>query len=1167
MSGRIRPWNYTQCVTHFESLKLHGHFEATPKILDVGFGKERRSTLALRKVFPTSEIVAIDNDLRWFEEVGSDLADNKLRYLFSDVDLLEIPGGRTYDLVVFCMSLFCLQNPLRAIGTIASSALRKNGLLLITQRNDSVMRALSDLPESEGTSQGRGSTDANSPAQRIRRFWGAIKSRAKENRVDLVAPWRFRLICSHEPLMAFITDLGFKNIGEKQSGTYPALNEPAYIEKYGAVLGGPIDSDEAPQYSVMQWAWRQFRDKGVPWPQVLHPAEQLNVRNVTLCSRLFKLETEEVVVSNHPFSTYTAPLKIVPAIWSPSSMTQIQLEHEAKKKVSQWIADNRTPKEAIKAFYLLSPHGVAGHDEKPKPLPLFEQSVEPLAFTESPDADPLALSRFLEKHDSPSTVIQFYRLKAAAFWPKNIGASTFLDTASHPVMMLAFPIILSAKKEEDLADIKDRLIALETRLGIRDVLDTERRGVANYLRSRGEWMKQNNAYGIYYYYRKNPSADNKPVSRGASILVTGALPIETTLEFLVMADEVISNYQSQRYVHLLQQRREFGERAARAGILVRNLSHHMGSHVLVHRQLFAQEVCRNALASLTNQCLSDAVNNLAQDSRFYTYIRERMEFLGMLSLDAQLWTLPVKVADLFSFFGEPLSKILLHNIGANEKIIFKSLQNLQPEDSDLLVALPWGTTGFHAFYTLIEGVLRNACKHGGISSLDSATPQINIIADPDGKGLWLYCGVPEQQVSASDAASAILAKINAGAPVTGDPVAALNGFLSSREDKSAREKLWITKVEGGYAHGAFGVMEMAIAAEFLSCGANGLRTMSVGGKLCMGFMLAFPKEMCGPLTMADPLPSDFCYEWDSYVVDGDPVIEGCGLPPKPLGARTLYITDHASDSRFAHVSRADWNASTRDYEATADMILRTRYKGDDFQVIVDGHVSWQITVPAGRRIAFVDEAARQANANVLTSLIEGRNGSRTLILAHNCEAVTKIVKQTESVVILPIGGEHQITRLITLGYIKSGKWDALRLMLYEAAFLKYEIYDDRLYSRFHQKFDEHRHIAVKQEASIVDFSGGKFDNGVMRIVHLTGWHKKEGSVAQNDWRLFYPNLVFHTARGGEASTLAEEWDSPRLDYSSVDRALECAENSPDNPDLLIRLALLTVRRGCEPARR
>jgi hypothetical protein len=791
-------------------------------------------------------------------------------------------------------------------------------------------------------------------------------------------------------------------------------------------------------------------------------------------------------------------------------------------------------------------------------------------------------------HNSPSVVIQFYRLNSTEFWPDKIEKSVFLGrSADKDVKMCVFPIICSENAEKDIEEIRRKVVKLENDLELVDVKDDERSVVARYLRcSRGTWMQDNHAWGIYYYYRRNPSTEEKeekPVSRGASLLVTGALPIETTLEFLVVAEEVIGNYQSQRYIHMLNQLdiqvslcKEFNERAARAGLLVRSLSHHMGSHVLVNRKCDAEEKYQEAIDGTRN--FESAAEYLRDDSKFYTYIRARMEFIAMLSLNAQMWSMPVTMEEIFEFLSNEESYILRDNIGANERI--KIAECLMPESlKGQMVALPWGTTGCHAFYTLVEGILRNACKHGQINTnpTGDTVAHLKIEVEEEFGDFWLYCGVPEQTVSASDAAKAILNKIHPDAASITDPIDKLNEVFQLKPgDNDTRKRPSITTKDGEYAHSALGFMEMGILANFLSNDTAGLRVKDFKGNLFIGFKLTRPKGMHPAFLVSSSLPSDFRYDWESYVVVDDPTssqwrLGSDVLPPLPLGPRTLYVTntDVEPIQKYAHVKFADWDSCAMDQETVAKMILETGYKTTDFRVFIDHRFSAQSS-PQNDVIVFFkgpgpkgpkDSECRKA----LMSMIDST--SRTLILAHgegSCKIVEDFVADKNNVTVLPITGADQVTHLYVAQALRQNMTNSLRLLLYEAACQRYEIYDTRLYNKYSgpAHFESDKHVVIKQDKEIVNLAHICYSKDVIYIIHVSSWNtlQKQWKL---DWKSFYPNIVFHTGRGGEARKHEEEYGFPIIDYSSLDSALAGASKT----DTYIKLAFLCKRIGCTPRRR
>lgn len=1160
-----RPWGHDQLVEHFRDIKLGTRLTSTPKrILDVGFGRLRRSTRALRAVFPEAEITAIDNDLTLFEgpEWEDGPGDARTRFLFSDVDLLGIPGlaKDKYDLVVFCMSLFCLPNPLRAIGTIARHALRKGGLLVITQRDDGVMRALCDLPVPEGSPAGEGRSDVE---HHIREFWQLIYKAADAHQFNLEIPWRFRLVCRHDPIIAFLCDHGFKDLtadlDRRNPHKYKTFSKPENVELLSDLFGR---HDKEPQYSKLKWVWKAFRKRGIPWPQPDSNVAvlPLNLKKIILRSGIFQFGESDGIHgvpqredSEHPFSSYTAPLKILPSQWDCDRQA---LKENATKRVGEWISNLREP---IRGFYLLSPHGVA--DEKPEPaaLKLYSDRVEEL--DEIQTSDELALSKYLERLGSPSAMIQFYRVNSARHWTEEAKGSEFLEQGAEPVKMLAFPLFVSDSKDRDIEEILARLVVLELQLGVANrAEEASRWQVARYLRARGAWTLKNKAVAIYYYYRRNPPIDNKPVSRGASILTDGPLSIEATLEFLVMSEEVIGNFHTHRYLRLLEQRAEFSEKAGKAGVLVRNLSHHMGSHVLVHRQQKALDLAEEA-HSISDGKASSQIDGLKSDSVFYTFLRERMEFLAMLSLDALRWSMPVTLRDLLSFWGNEKSTIIRENIGASEEIVFA------PFDGELLgsalaqriISLPWGTTGFQAFNTFVEGVLRNACKHGSIPRRYEAALDIQFEEDEKLGGIWLYCGVPGQTIGARETADAILSRILPGVrtdSLTGEnPISLLNIALEAQRE---RGRLRITTFDGRFAHGALGVMELAVAAEFLSDGEAGLRVKEIGGTLYLGFFLAPPRGMYAPsIDASGRLPNGFRYKWSSYVVEVPAVPADRGFPPMPLGPRTLYVTHSKLDDRYAQVSPDLWVQLERDEESVARIILESRHGVPGFYVVFFGPTGWN-SKAFGSKVLFFDE---KDEGETLKAWFTGNHvpgATKILIIAHRPSKVPDAVVALPGVRVLGTGGGSSLAYRLIFGLLENGKLDSLRLLMYEAGFMKYEIYDDRLRGAH----KESHAVALFAERELLSLKDLAYVRDVVRIIHVTPWDRM--FAGENDlWKRYYPNIVFLTARGGEVRAADEGWGAPRVDYSSIENVLACVNDL----DILVGLALLTGRIGCMPGRR
>ena len=190
-------------------------------------------------------------------------------------------------------------------------------------------------------------------------------------------------------------------------------------------------------------------------------------------------------------------------------------------------------------------------------------------------------------------------------------------------------------------------------------------------------------------------------------------------------------------------------KSAIGSIMSRNGSHNIGSHVLA--------------------ALSHNVGTMPDDRVLYQYIQQRMDYIATATTERPLWRQPVMfVAGVMRQFL--IQRHLLDHISGSEGLHAYQFQNravlpdqketirihvrriqvdgdgsdrswesngfldknslvsnfiIYSEDEkpsadelerifreeDLSVALPWGIVGSHAFYTIIENVLRNAAKH------------------------------------------------------------------------------------------------------------------------------------------------------------------------------------------------------------------------------------------------------------------------------------------------------------------------------------------------------------------------------------------------------------------------------------------------------------------------
>ena len=173
-------------------------------------------------------------------------------------------------------------------------------------------------------------------------------------------------------------------------------------------------------------------------------------------------------------------------------------------------------------------------------------------------------------------------------------------------------------------------------------------------------------------------------------------------------------------------------KSAIGSIMSRNGSHNIGSHVL---------------SSLTHN-----IGTMPDDRILYQYIQQRMDFIATVTTDFPPWGISTKfVGDIMKNFF--MQRHLLENIARSEGLTAFQFQNPQMQGSrlkrqkstirlfirnrldagnshedgyidyhadmdkpidlknDVELSIPGGVVGEHAFYTIIENIVRNAAKH------------------------------------------------------------------------------------------------------------------------------------------------------------------------------------------------------------------------------------------------------------------------------------------------------------------------------------------------------------------------------------------------------------------------------------------------------------------------
>jgi hypothetical protein len=216
---------------------------------------------------------------------------------------------------------------------------------------------------------------------------------------------------------------------------------------------------------------------------------------------------------------------------------------------------------------------------------------------------------------------------------------------------------------------------------------------------------------------------------------------------------------------IMQQLREIEAQAVRAAlaqVMTRNLSHNIGSHVLVKvigmwvtafvegitdekKQCLsnntdtktAKDICnklREFAKELESNCSSCKYEDLAKkfDDKFracfsgyglistlLNYLKVRFDFLADITTGTAVMENPQSIKDIIKGFEN--NGLLANTISGIDdfkySIVYKNAIDTD-ENKDLNISVPNDVLGNHAFYTILENIIRNSAKHGKAKNID-----------------------------------------------------------------------------------------------------------------------------------------------------------------------------------------------------------------------------------------------------------------------------------------------------------------------------------------------------------------------------------------------------------------------------------------------------------------
>ena len=243
-------------------------------------------------------------------------------------------------------------------------------------------------------------------------------------------------------------------------------------------------------------------------------------------------------------------------------------------------------------------------------------------------------------------------------------------------------------------------------------------------------LNQNRDIGVYFFVCSSDEERNTSIGDGGLVLYTKK---RLSNDVVHMIDSLVSKWTAtlttKSFKTIFKNK---AIQSAIGSIMSRNGSHNIGSHVLA--------------------ALSHNVGTLPDDRVLYQYIQQRMDYIATVTTDFPTWTQPTMfVADMMKTFlsqrhlldhiveseglhafqfqnpnmtdeeweaQENCVRIHVRKVDGKGEVVkdyieYKKENRETPIDltSDVALAIPGGIIGEHAFYTILENIIRNAAKH------------------------------------------------------------------------------------------------------------------------------------------------------------------------------------------------------------------------------------------------------------------------------------------------------------------------------------------------------------------------------------------------------------------------------------------------------------------------
>jgi len=342
---------------------------------------------------------------------------------------------------------------------------------------------------------------------------------------------------------------------------------------------------------------------------------------------------------------------------------------EHRERAEQFVNWHDRKWEKGDAFSLI-PKSLAGHERKHKPVKYLLQLKDEDVVKNIPEVEILNISCCYEDDEKWKSLFYLEKpsndedaRKQANLILTEIEESRLLDNQACKVTIREINKINSAKEDLTMTQVIPFIMA---------------------------WYPLKE-YWPFQYYIPSPMLSDAPVG-GLLIGTKKMLDKEDidNLEDIALKVTIDINFLEHKEKVMDQSRR-----TAVAAIMGRNLSHNIGSHVLWQ------------LAQEPEEDTYKTKKDIEKQNDFYSYIRERMGFIGLISTTTPSWTLEYDLSKIIADFDR--QDFLKQNLVKTEKkeLKIKIVSDSCKKD----IELSHGSYGAHAFFTILENIIRNSVKH------------------------------------------------------------------------------------------------------------------------------------------------------------------------------------------------------------------------------------------------------------------------------------------------------------------------------------------------------------------------------------------------------------------------------------------------------------------------